>query len=348
MFIPFFKIHQLNIFNIRGSLTLLVISVVICSCNNMEVDGPKDIRTGLTGGEQKGSWFTRAPLPTARQEMPLTLFNGKIYVPGGFNEEASGSSLVEVFDPSSNKWSSIPNLPTPLNHLTMVGLNDKLYVIGGYLGSSFIAHNKVYEYNFQTEDWNLKSPMFTSRGAHVSVEYDGKIYAIGGANSSGVLSVNEVYDPTSDSWTILEPMPTKQDHLAAAVLDSLIYVVGGRNSQFVNQRSLHAYSPASDSWHTLADMPTARGGLAAAAMNGKLYVFGGEFFSPGSSGVFKENEEYDPVTNTWRSVTSLRTPRHGMSAVTVADTIFVIGGGPVAGFGVTDVNQGFTFAPKEN
>ncbi len=346
MAIPFFNNHHLNIFNIRRSLTLLVISIVLCSCNNMAMDNTEDSNQQV---DTNGSWFTRAPLPTARQEMPLTLFDGKIYVPGGFDGEGSGSSLVEVFDPSSNTWSTIPNLPTPLNHLAMVGLNDKLYVIGGYLGSSFVSHNNVYEYNFQTENWNLKSPMFTSRGAHVSVVYDGKIYAIGGANGSGVLSVNEVYDPASDSWTILQPMPTSQDHLAAAVLDSLIYVVGGRNSQFVNQRSLHAYSPASDSWSTLADMPTARGGLAAAAMNGKLYVFGGEFFIPGgSSGVFKENEEYDPVTNTWRSVTPLTTPRHGMSAVTVADTIFVIGGGPVAGFGVTDVNQGFTFAPGAN
>ena len=191
MAIPFFNIHQLNIFNIRGSLTLLGISIVLCSCNNMAMDSSEDPNQQV---DSKGYWFTRAPLPTARQEMPLTLFEGKIYIPGGFNQGGSGSSLVEVFNPSSNKWSSIPNLPTPLNHLTMVGLKDKLYVIGGYLGSSFVAHDKVYEYNFQTEDWNLKSPMFTSRGAHVSVVYDGKIYAIGGANSSGVLSVNEVYD----------------------------------------------------------------------------------------------------------------------------------------------------------
>ena len=34
-------------------------------------------------------------------------------------------------------------------------------------------------------------------------------------------------------------------------------------------------------------------------------------------------------------------PRHGIGAVAVADTIFIIGGGPVAGFGVTDVNSGF-------
>ncbi len=46
----------------------------------------------------------------------------------------------------------------------------------------------------------------------------------------------------------------------------------------------------------------------------------------------------------WRAVQALPTPRHGMQAVTAGDTIFVIGGGPVAGYSVTGVNEGFTFA----
>jgi hypothetical protein len=37
-------------------------------------------------------------------------------------------------------------------------------------------------------------------------------------------------------------------------------------------------------------------------------------------------------------------PRHGIGAATVADTIFIIGGGPVQGFGVSNVNSGFTLS----
>ena len=90
MAIPFNNIHKLNIFDIRGSLTLLVISVVLCSCKNMAMDNPEDPDQQV---DTNGSWFTRAPLPTARQEMPLTLFDGKIYVPGGFNQGGSGFLL---------------------------------------------------------------------------------------------------------------------------------------------------------------------------------------------------------------------------------------------------------------
>jgi hypothetical protein len=87
-------------------------------------------------------------------------------------------------------------------------------------------------------------------------------------------------------------------------------------------------------------MPTARGGLAAAALNGRMYVFGGEI-----PGVYAQNEEYNPATNTWRTMAPMPTPRHGIGAASVGDSIFIIGGAPVQGFGVTDVNEVFTLAP---
>jgi N-acetylneuraminic acid mutarotase len=295
-----------------------------------------------------GRWFTRAPLPTPRQEMPLALLDGKIFVPGGFVQGGAGSSIIEIFDPATNRWSTFASLPTALNHLAMVALNGKLFVVGGYSGSGFFPTNKIYEYDFQKAEWNLKTDMPTPRGAHIAVAFEGKIYAIGGADGSNALNSNEVYDPATGQWSTLAPMPTAREHLAAAVIDSLIYVVGGRaanaGGQLVNLGNLEAYSPATNTWHSLELMPTARGGLAAAAMNGKLYVFGGEFFGSSGSGVFAQNEEYNPAANTWRAVQPMRTPRHGMNAVTVGDTIFVIGGGPRAGFGVTSANEGFTFA----
>ncbi|MGH7495551.1 MAG: Kelch repeat-containing protein [bacterium] len=300
----------------------------------------------------RGRWFTRGPLPTARQEMPLALLDGKIYVPGGFARNGNGVALVEVFEPAANRWSTIADLPAALNHLTIVAVDGRLLVVGGYTGSSFTSQGRVYEYDFQGHLWNRKEVMPTVRGALVAMAYNHKIYAIGGANGANALRVNEAYDPATDTWESLAPMPTAREHLAAAVIDSLIYVVGGRNQnafgQLTNSSKLEAYSPASNRWYTLPDMPTARGGLAAAAMDGKLYAFGGEYFGATGSGVFAQNEEYDPTTGVWREMLALPTPRHGMQAVAAGDTIFVIGGGPIAGYSVTAVNEGFTFAPLTN
>ncbi len=303
-----------------------------------------------TQNNSTGRWITRRPLPTPRQEMPLAFLGNRIFVPGGFNSSGTGTSFVEVFTPTANFWAEFFDIPAALHHLALVGLNDKLYVVGGYSDNSFFSQGRLYEFDFQRNNWGAKRNMLTPRGAHVAVVFEGKIYAIGGANGGNGMATNEVYDLATDQWTRLAPMPTPREHLAAAVIDSLIYVVGGRRSSFIgmleNLSKLEAYSPATNTWYPLRDMPTPRGGLAAAAMNGKLYVFGGEYFTSFSSGVFATNEEYDPATGTWRTVQPLPTPRHGMSAVTAGDTIFVIGGGPIAGYSVTAVNEGFTFAPE--
>lgn len=288
-----------------------------------------------------GEWFTRASLPTPRQEVPHAVLNGKIYVPGGFLIGGAATSIVEVFAPATNTWSALPSLPITMHHLAFVAANGKLYVLGGYTGNSFSPTARVFEFDFTSFAWNEKASMPFARGAAVAVEHNGKIFVIGGVNSANrVLSVNQMYDPIANTWTTLSSMPTPREHLAGAAMDSLIYVVGGRDfSRGGNTNKLEAYSSATDKWYTLSNMPTARGGLAAAALNGKLYVFGGEF-----PGVFSEAEEYDPATNTWRQLAPMPSPRHGMGAAAVADTIFIIGGAPVAGFGVTDVNAGFTLA----
>lgn len=261
---------------------------------------------------------------------------GRLVVAGGFLESRAATNLIEVFDPATNAWSTIPPLPVAMNHLQAAVVDDKLYILGGYVGSTFTPTDQVFEYGPITNQWSMKASMPSARGAGMTAIMDGRIYVIGGEPGR---RENDVYDPATDEWTSLAKMPTGREHLAGAAIDSLIYVVGGRGGG-MNHSALEAYSPQSDIWYTLADMPTARGGLAATAFDGKLYVFGGEFFGA-TSGVFEETEEYDPMTNTWRTLEPMPEPRHGMGAVTVGDSIFIIGGGPVAGFGVTDVNSIF-------
>jgi N-acetylneuraminic acid mutarotase len=231
-----------------------------------------------------------------------------------------------------------------MHHLHVASADGRLYVLGGYETSNFSPSNRVFEYDPQSNSWTSKMNMPTARGAGVAVEFGGKIFVIGGA-AGGALSVTEMYDPLNNTWTSRASMPTPREHLAAAAIDSLIYVVGGRVGS-TNRATLEAYSPTSNRWYTRADMPTARGGLAAASLRGRLYVFGGEFFGPLGSGVFEETEEYNPADNTWRALEPMPVPRHGLGAAAVGDSIFLIGGGPVAGFGVTDVNS--LFIPPAN
>ena len=73
---------------------------------------------------------------------------------------------------------------------------------------------------------------------------DGRIYAIGGYNGSGVLNTVEAYNPKTNSWTSEAPMPTARGYLAAALgPDGRIYAIGGqdRSGNIVN--TVEAYTP---------------------------------------------------------------------------------------------------------
>jgi N-acetylneuraminic acid mutarotase len=107
------------------------------------------------------------------------------------------------------------------------------------------------------------------------------------------------------------------------------------------------YDPQTDRWAPQAPLPTPRAGIGVAAVNGELFVFGGETFDPngGDGEVHGEVEVFNPVTNTWRSLSPMPTPRHGIWASVIGNQIFLPGGGIVAGFGATNVNEVFIVSP---
>lgn len=308
--------------------------------------------TPANGQGELGQWITRAPMPTPRQEMPHILLDGRIYLVGGFNRFGAGTSIVEAYEPATDRWFELAPLGLRMHHTAIAAANGKLYVLGGFVNDDFTATDRVFEYDPAADSWQEKTSMPTARGAHVAVTVDDKIYVIGGEDinamigdeNADALATHEVYDPATDSWTRLASMPTPREHLAAAAIDGQIYVVGGRRQSgfdITNRQQLERYDPATDTWASLAPMPTARGGLAAASLHGRLYVFGGEFFTSTGGGVFTENEEYDPATDTWRAMAPMPLPRHGFGAVAVGDTLYLIGGGPEAGYSVSETNAGF-------
>merc|ERR1712217_63590 len=77
--------------------------------------------------------------------------------------------------------------------------------------------------------WEVLRCMPTARGRCASAAIAGHIYAVGGADDTGVeLSAFERYDPGSGLWEVLPPLPTARCGCAAAVAAGCLFVVGGR------------------------------------------------------------------------------------------------------------------------
>jgi N-acetylneuraminic acid mutarotase len=304
---------------------------------------PLKIDTAQTS--QQGFWFQLAPVGEARQEIGVAELDGKIYLIGGLVANAV-TRTVEVYDPELDKWSFVAPLPEPLHHTSAVGLNGRLYVIGGYNTLSFNPVSSAYQYDPISNSWSAIASLPNRRGALASVVLGDRIYTVGGA-SGGARGELTVYDPNSDSWTQLAPMPTAREHIAAGAINGKLYVAGGRNGSSFTLTTLEEYDPTTNTWLSRAPLPTGRSGIAAAVANSRLYVFGGEGNRSNSTGVFPQNESYDPVTNTWRSEVPMPLPRHGISAVTFDGSIFIPAGAPIQGFSRTSFHDAYFVFPPE-
>jgi hypothetical protein len=75
-------------------------------------------------------WTKGAAMPTARSEITSAVLNGKICDVGGFVNSHSTNSIVEVYDPVTDKWAKVAPLPQPLDHTKAASFDGKLYVIG--------------------------------------------------------------------------------------------------------------------------------------------------------------------------------------------------------------------------
>ncbi|MCS6937156.1 MAG: galactose oxidase [Candidatus Bipolaricaulota bacterium] len=295
---------------------------------------------GVASAQEMGRWLKGAPLPVPRSEVAVAEVSGKIYVIGGFDGDRRTSAVVEAYDPATDQWTPIAPLPRGLNHPMAAGANGKLYVIGGYLGPALNnATNALWEYDPATQRWIERAAMPTVRAAGAAVVVDGKIYVVGGARATGSVGDFAVYDPQTNRWTTLPAMPTPRDHIAAGAYGKKIYVAGGRPPFTGGLRTLEVFDLEAQRWAALAPMPTGRSGIAGAVVRGCFYVFGGEGNRQSATGVYEQNEVYDPKSNRWESQPPMPTPRHGIGAAVWENRIYIPGGAPLLGFSVSNAHE---------
>ncbi len=240
--------------------------------------------------------------------------SGKIYAIAGYGPLTPGGSAyyplarLEVFDPATNTWTTGASLNTARTFPgAATAANGKIYVAGGVSNEyPTTRYASLEEYDPAANTWTVRAPMAAAREYLTMVAAaDGRIYAIGGITSAGVVGTVEQYDPATNVWTTKSPMPTPRfGHAAATATNGRIYVVGGRNSSGNTIDVVEEYDPATDRWTTRTPVPAARTDFAmAAAPNGRLYAAGGFGVSGGPSPAYTL-VEYNPAADTWANKAS--------------------------------------------
>ncbi|HTH83650.1 MAG TPA: hypothetical protein VL490_11985, partial [Mucilaginibacter sp.] len=197
---------------------------------------------------QTDTWKQLAGLPEDRRRggAGAALYNGKLYlVCGILHGHSSGTTnMFDVYDPTTNTWSSLPNAPHIRDHSMATVVGDKLYAVGGRNTSLHDANNfmsffdkvvlDVDCYDFRAGKWSTlaaKLPMGTGGGTCVNL--DGKIFYIGGerataAKPNGPQKDVFYLDPASPKeWIAVPSLNKARNGVGGTVYDHKIYIAGG-------------------------------------------------------------------------------------------------------------------------
>src|SRR5436190_1587687 len=192
-------------------------------CNRMRLPTAIFFAATISAYAQgNGVWLDRAPIPVARQEMATAGFNGKIYVLGGIFSGFQSTDRVDVFDPTTDSWSSIHPLPSAANHNAAAVAAGKLYSINGSV---------THVYQPATDSWVQVASTNSGHGGTPAVGMiDDKIYIAGGAGADIASTALEAYDPATNTWRTLPPMPDARHGFWASTLGNKIYLPGGADA----------------------------------------------------------------------------------------------------------------------
>jgi N-acetylneuraminic acid mutarotase len=255
-------------------------------------DSPPQLSANEAYDPATNQWTEEAPMPTARLSLGVVAVpDGRIFAIGGESGIPPWPvfDTVEVYQPSTNTWSTEASLPESRSGFgATLGSDGNIYLFGGYT-TGRVPDNLAYAYNPITNTWSSLPNLPASVAYSQAVTGpSGKMYVIGGYDGTSVVSMVEEYNPFAQLWTTVSSLPTSE-YVGAAALgsDGRIYVLGGANDTGT-LGTVQAYDPTTDTWTTPTSLPTPRQSLTAAVTGGGIFAFGGALSPSGGGSVANE------------------------------------------------------------
>ncbi|XP_007245778.2 kelch-like protein 31 [Astyanax mexicanus] len=208
-------------------------------------------------------------------------------------------------------WRHLSQLPAKSFNQCVAVMDGFLYVAGGEdqndaRNQAKHAVSTLCRYDPRFNTW-LHLCSMRQRRTHFSlVATGGRLLAIGGRNTDGLLATIESYLPSTNSWQLRAPMEMPRCCHASAVLPSGDVLVTGGYINCAYSRSVARYSLESDSWSEQAQLEMPRGWHCSATLGGKVYVVGGSQLGPAGERVdVLTTEVFCPESGQWSRAASL-------------------------------------------
>lgn len=228
-----------------------LISAVVLAGGKVLVSGGLGAGNIVLGGAElydpaTGTWSSARSLSVPRFGHTATLLpSGKVLVTGGCtsNSCSTDTAVSELYDPSSNTWSTTGNLNNARHNQTAILLqNGKVMAIGGFHGT---AISSCELYNPTTGNWSNAASTNTFRYLNgTTLLHDGKVLVTGGASGRYPLSSAELYNPTANTWTTTGSMTTpRYAHSATLLPDGTVVAAGGMGQSISCGKACTSYIP---------------------------------------------------------------------------------------------------------
>jgi N-acetylneuraminic acid mutarotase len=231
-------------------------------------------------------------------------------------------------------WVERATLPQPRAGY-IAGVIDGRYVVAG--GSFWEKDQKIWTarvdaFDPRTNTWSEASSLPEPRSDSACATLGGNLYVFGGQDRAGAKSDALVLK--HGKWRPLPEatLPESRLYASAVVSANSIYIAGGmsktRDPKSVRNSFWRWNTRASkQGWEILPAIPgPGLINLAAAAIHQKIYVFGGA--NAGGQDYVNSNRafEFDIRTQRWTQLPGLPIARRCWSAVSLEDTVLLIGG----------------------
>ncbi|CAI9783837.1 unnamed protein product [Fraxinus pennsylvanica] len=219
---------------------------ILCNDNGLDEFSEIDVQVVskvLRFNIKSGQWSYCAPLNLPKYNFACTVCDDKIYVAGGQYElvSAQSTSSVEVYNPSLDEWTSLPNMNRLRYKSVGVTWQGKVHVIGGFVQDSnldqhvtYVGRCSVEIYNTQSEKWDLVTGMWQlDVPPNQIVAVEGRLYSSGDCLNAWKGHI-EAYDGVLNLWYIVEGSQIKgisgvgeRLYITMAPIGSHLYFLAG-------------------------------------------------------------------------------------------------------------------------
>lgn len=175
---------------------------------------------------------------------------------------------------------------------------------------------------FADGEWESGPRLQDPRSGLAAVEFEGRIYAAGGAGLTQPREEVEVLDLALGEWRDATPLPAGLERFGLAAIGGRIYAAGGYAAREGVRPIADMWSldPATGVWSREPSMPGPKASFQLVAAADRLFALGGE---TGAA----ETYVFDPETQIWETLEAPEDiSRRGAASVVADGLVYLIGG----------------------